>query len=67
MCVCMCVYIFIYICFFRFFLLVSYYKILSRVPYAMQKVLIGCLFYIQECTYVNPELLIYPSPPFPLW
>ena len=37
------------------------YKILSRVPYAIQQVLFGYLFYM--CVYVNPTLLISPSHP----
>ena len=29
---------------------------------------LGCLFYIQQCVYVNPRLLVYPSGPHsPLW
>ena len=35
-----------YIFFFRFFSLISYYKILSIVPCAIQQVLVGYLFYI---------------------
>ena len=50
--------------FFRLFSHIDYYRILSRVPCAIQKVLVVYLFYIQYCVYmfVNPKLLIYPSP-----
>ena len=37
----------IYICSFRFFSLIGYYKILSRVPCALQQDLVVYLFYIQ--------------------
>ena len=40
-------YIYKYSFFFRFFSHIRYYRIVSRVPCAMQQVLIGCLFYIQ--------------------
>ena len=36
----------IYIFFFRFVFLIGYYKILSRVPCAIQQVLVDCLFYL---------------------
>ena len=29
---------------------------------AEQEVCAGCLFYVQQCVYVNPKLLVYPSP-----
>ena len=60
-------YIYIYPLFFRFFSHVDHYRVLSRVPCATQWVLVDYLFYIQQCVYFNPKLLIYPSPqPFPL-
>ena len=53
--------------FFRFFSRIGYYRILSRVPCAIQQVLVDYLFYIQQCVYVNPKLLIIPPLTFPLW
>ena len=49
--------------FFRFFSHIDHYRVLSRVPCAIQQVLISYLFYIQQCVYVNPNLTVYPSPP----
>ena len=40
---------------------ISYYKIPSRVPCAIQSVFVGYLFYTQLCVYVSPNLSIYPS------
>ena len=61
-------YMYTYPFFFRFFSHLGYYRILSRVLCVIQQVLVDYLFYIQQCVYVNPKLLIYPSPlPFPLW
>ena len=57
-------YVYIYPLFFRFFSHVVYYRILSRVPCAIQQVLVDYLFYIQQFVYVKPELLIYPSPKY---
>ena len=57
-------YIYRYPLFFRFFSSLSHYRVLSRVPCAIQKV-ISYLFYIQQCVYVNPNLPIYPPAPFP--
>ena len=54
-------YIYIYSFFFRFLTHVGYYRILSRVPCAIQQVLVGYLFYIQQCIYVNPNLPIHPT------
>ena len=43
------------------------HRVLSSLPCAIQQVLDGYLFYIQQCVFVNPKLLIYPFPPcFPL-
>ena len=56
--------IYIYIFFFRFFSIIGYYKILSIVPCAIKQVFVGYLFHIQQCVYVNPKPLIYPSPLF---
>ena len=57
--------LYIYICsfFFRFFTHIGYYRVLSRVPCAVQQVLAGYLFYIWQCVWVNPKLLIYPPAP----
>ena len=59
--------------FFRFFPHISHCRVLSRVPCAIQQVLINdpCYVYV----YVNPNFPIYPSPPplllhcpgFPSW
>ena len=54
-------YIYIYLFFFRFFSHICYYKVLSRFPCAVQQVFVDYLFYMQQCVYVNPNLLIYPS------
>ena len=48
-----------YLFFFRFFSHLGYYRILSRVPCAIQEVLVGSLFYVQECVPINPKFLIY--------
>ena len=58
-------YIYIYPLFFRFFFHIGHYRVLSRVPCAIQQVLNSYLFYIWQCVYVNPNLPIYPSPTFP--
>ena len=42
--------------FFRFFSHIDHYRALSRVPYAIQLVLISYIFYIQSCVYVSPNL-----------
>ena len=54
----------IHIFFFRFFSIIGYYKMLSIVPCAIQKVLDVYLFYAWLCVSVNPKFPIYP--PFPL-
>ena len=53
----------LYPLFFRFFSHIGHDRALSRVPCAIQQVLISYLFYIQQHVYVNPNLPIYPSPP----
>ena len=62
-CVLLCVF------FPRFFpFLIDYYKVLSVVPCTLQQVFVGYLFYILQCVYVNPILLIQspnPSPSVP--
>ena len=40
---------FIYPFFFRFFSYIAYYRISSRVPCAIEQVLVDCLFYVQVC------------------
>ena len=51
----------IYPLFFRFFCHIDHYRVLSRVPCAIQWVLISYLFYIQQCVYVSRSHPIYPS------
>ena len=59
-------YIYMYLFFFKFFSHLGYYRILTRVPCAIQQVLVGYLFHIQQWECVNPKLPVYPShPPFP--
>ena len=50
---------------FRIFSFIGYYKTQCTVLCALQQALVDYLFYIQQCVYVNPKLLIYPSPLFP--
>ena len=52
--------------FFRFPSNLGHHRALSRVPCAIQSVLIRYLFYIQQCIYVNPNLPVHPTPPSPL-
>ena len=54
-------YIYAHIFFFRFFSIIAYYEILNIVLYALQQVF-ACLFCIQQCVYVNPQLLVYLFP-----
>ena len=42
--------------FFKFFPHLDYYRILSRAPCAIQQALVGCLSYISQCVYINPNL-----------
>ena len=52
----------LHVCVYSFFFsLIGYYKTLSTVSCAIQQVLVGYLFYIVQCVYANPKLLIYPS------
>ena len=50
----------IYPLFFKFFSHIGHYRVLSRVPCAVQQVLVVYLFYIQWCVYV----FIFPSSHF---
>ena len=59
-------YVYIYPLFFGFPSHLGHHRALSRVPRALQQVLISYLFYTYCCTYVNPKLPIYPSLPSPL-
>ena len=59
-------YVYIYPLFFRFPSHLGHHRALSRVPCAIQQVLISYLFYTQQCIYVNPNLPIHPTPPPPL-
>ena len=62
-----CVGVCMYVYFFRFFDIIGYYKILNMVPRAVQEALVHLLIlYIVIYVYVNPKLLIYASPAFPL-
>ena len=56
----------IYPLFFRCYSHIGHYRVLKTVPCAIQKVLISSPFYIQQCTYVNPNVPIYPFLTFPL-
>lgn len=59
-------YIHIHLFFCRFVSIVGYYRVLSRVPWAIPQTFVGYLFYTQECVYVNPKYLRYPSLPVSL-
>ena len=48
--------------FVRFFPLTGHCRILSRVPCAIQQILTSYLYYMESSVYVNPSLLISPSP-----
>ena len=52
-------YIYMYPLFFRFYSHIGHYRVLSRVPSAIQQILISYLFYIQQCVYVNPLEVFY--------
>ena len=58
-------YIYMYLLFLRSSSYLSHHRALSRVPCAIRQVLISCLFYMQQCIYVSPNLPIHatPSPP----
>ena len=57
-------YVHIYPLFFVFPSHLGHPKALSRVPCAIQQVLINYLFYTQQCEYVNPNLPVHHiSPP----
>ena len=57
----------VYLFFSRFFSLIGYFKIMSIAQCAIQWVLVGYLFYLWECVYINPKLLIYPYPQASFW
>ena len=46
----------------RFSSYIGFYRVLSRVPCAIQQVLIICLSYIQQYVYINPNFPICISP-----
>ena len=48
---------------FRFFPHIAHCTILTRVPCAVQQVLVSYLVYISYCIYVNLSLSIYSPPP----
>ena len=49
--------IYIYLFFFRFFFHIGYYRVLSRVPCAIQQVLVDYLLYIQ-CVFLITQLCL---------
>ena len=59
-------YRYIYPFFFRFPSHLGHHRALSRIPCAIQQVLVTYLFYIQQCIYFNPSLPIHPTPSVPL-
>ena len=62
-------YVYVYPLFFGFPSHLGHHRALSRVPCAIQQVLISYLFYTQyqQCRYVNPSLPIHPTTPLPPW
>ena len=58
-------YVYIYPLLFGFPSHLGHHRALSRVPCALQQVLISYLFYTQQCIYVNPNLPIHHTPLFP--
>ena len=46
-------YTYLYSLFFRFFAHIGHYRVLSRVPCAIQQILISYLFYIQICVHIS--------------
>ena len=62
-------YVYIHPLFFLFPSHLGHHRALSSVPCAIQQVLISYLFYTQyqQCIYVNPNLPIHPTSPFPIW
>ena len=58
-------YTYIHSFFFRFFSHIGHYRVLNRIPSAIQHVLISCLFYIYWCIYISPNLPVYPCLPSP--
>ena len=44
---------------------IGHYVVLSRVPCAIQEILVSCVFYTYRRVYVNPNFPIYPPPPTP--
>ena len=67
------IHMYIWICvyytylFFRSFSHLGYYRKFSRVPCAIQQVLVDYLFQIQQCVPVNLKLSIPPPYPAPPW
>ena len=54
--------LYIYPHYFRFFPLVSHYRVLTRIACAIWQILIS---YLHSSVYVNPHLPVYTSPPSP--
>ena len=55
----------IYLFVFRLLSLIGCYKILNIILHAIQQVLVGYLFYRQQCVSVNRKFLIYSPDLFP--
>ena len=56
----------IYVCKYIICSLYSLLKVIEFIEYSSLCYAVDCLFYIVLCVYVNPKLLIYPSPLSPL-
>ena len=56
-------YVYIYPVFLRFPSRLGHHRALSRVPRAIEQVLMSYLLYTQECIYVNPNLQVHPTLP----
>ena len=47
------VHVYVYMCFFKSLAIMAYYKLLNIASCATHQVLVGYLFYTQQCVYVN--------------
>ena len=59
-------YVYIQLLYFQTSFPLGHHRALNRVPCHIQQVFISYLFYTQQCIYVDSNLPIYPTPPFPL-
>ena len=57
----------IYVFLFRFFPLLSHYKVSSTASWAMQQAPVAHLCCVHCCVHAYPKLLLHPSPSLPLW